>query len=305
MAPASTPARVSCLASRPAPCLVRTKNRVRSGRAAISAAIATLSSAGSTNTWWSAATPGSVTGAMACSAGSDRYLVTSRSTSRSRVAENSSRWPPGGVASSSWVTAGMKPRSAMWSASSSTAISTWPRLAARRSIRSMSRPGVATTTSTPRASCSICRPIGAPPYTVVTRTPSRRPSGASTSATWRASSRVGTRTSPRGALGWRGPAAWASRASRGRPKARVLPEPVSARPSTSRPASASGSARAWMAKGAVMPCSPSAATSGPGRPSSANVAGAGAGALSAAVRARSSSDTTGVRGEAGRCGRPW
>ena len=38
----------------------------------------------------------------------------------------------------------------------------------------------------------------------------------------------------------------ASRASIGRPKARVLPEPVWARPSTSRPASASGRVRAWM-----------------------------------------------------------
>ena len=103
----------------------------------------------------------------------------------------------------------------------------------------------------------------------------------------------------RGARDWRRPAWLASRASSGRPKARVLPDPVCARPSTSRPASASGRARAWMAKGALMPCSASAATRGPGRPSSAKVAAAGAGALSAAVRARSSSDTTGVRGGGG------
>ena len=67
-------------------------------------------------------------------------------------------------------------------------------------------------------------------------------------------------------------------------------------------------AKAWMAKGALMPCSASAATRGPGRPSSAKVAAAGAGALSAAVRARSSSETMG-RGAADPrdrpvCGRP-
>ena len=40
----------------------------------------------------------------------------------------------------------------MWSASSSTVVSTAPRSQARRSIRSTSRPGVATTMSTPRSS---------------------------------------------------------------------------------------------------------------------------------------------------------
>ncbi len=36
-------------------------------------------------------------------------------------------------------------------------------------------------------------------------------------------------------------------------KARVLPEPVGARPETSRPASASGSVAAWIGNGVVMP----------------------------------------------------
>ncbi len=44
MAPASTPTLRSCSASRSAPCLVRTKNSVRPGRAAISAAMSTLAS---------------------------------------------------------------------------------------------------------------------------------------------------------------------------------------------------------------------------------------------------------------------
>jgi hypothetical protein len=79
------------------------------------------------------------------------------------VAENSSRWVPSAVMSSSAVTAGMKPRSAMWSASSSTVICSASSVHSRWSMRSCSRPGVATTTSTPRRSWSIWRPIEAPP----------------------------------------------------------------------------------------------------------------------------------------------
>src|SRR6476661_9110014 len=57
------------------------------------------------------------------------------------------------------------------------------------------------------------------------------------------------------------------RASSGRPKASVLPEPVAALPSTSRPASASGRAEVWMANGRWMPRRSRAVTSGWGRPS--------------------------------------
>ena len=59
------------------------------------------------------------------------------------------------------------------------------------------------------------------------------------------------------------------RATSGRLKARVLPLPVRPRPSTSRPASVSGSVATWIGKGASMPCAASAATSGAGTPSSA------------------------------------
>ena len=81
---------------------------------------------------------------------------TSRSMALSKVAENSSRCPPAGTASRIWVTAGRKPRSAMWSASSSTAISIRLRSTAPCSIRSISRPGVATTMSTPRWKARSC-----------------------------------------------------------------------------------------------------------------------------------------------------
>ena len=92
----------------------------------------------------------------------------------------------------------------MWSASSSTTTSTRVRSAAPWSIRSISRPGVATTMSTPRSNALSCGPYGMPPATSVRLRPWRRASGASTSATWSASSRVGTstrdRAQPAGAL---------------------------------------------------------------------------------------------------------
>ncbi len=51
----------------------------------------------------------------------------------------------------------------MWSASSRTVISTLPSVQAPRSSRSISRPGVATTMSTPFRSPLIWRPYGTPP----------------------------------------------------------------------------------------------------------------------------------------------
>ena len=67
--------------------------------------------------------------------------------------------------------------------------------------------------------------------------------GSSTSATWTASSRVGTSTRPSGALG---SATSVMRASIGTPNASVLPDPVSARPHTSRPCIATGIASVWI-----------------------------------------------------------
>ena len=105
-----------------------------------------------------------------------------------------------------------------------------------RSSRSWRRPGVATTTSTPRASAFIWRSMPAPPYTASTSVLVPQHRAWSWFCTWEASSRVGTRTR---ALGRRG-AAFSTRASMGRPKAMVLPEPVGALPQTSRPARSVG-----------------------------------------------------------------
>ena len=112
----------------------------------------------------------------------------------------------------------------------------------------------------------------APPITVVTLSDSARASGVRASATWLASSRVGTSTSARGRDGSRRILEVARAASIGRPKAIVLPLPVRPRPRTSRPASESGNVALWIGKGVVMPLRSSAVTRGAGTPRSANPA---------------------------------
>src|SRR3954471_2356906 len=211
---------------------------------------------------------GEAAGATEWVTGLWRYLRTSLSTSPSSVAENSSRCPLEGIWSSSAETAGMKPRSHMWSASSRTVICTSCSEQAPRSMRSVSRPGVATSRSTPRRSAWICLVIDMPPTTVLACRPTLRPSGASASWTCAASSRVGTRMSAAGRFG--AAERPASLARSGSPKAIVLPEPVCPRPSTSRPARASGRQAAWIGNGVVMPRRSSAETSLSGMPSSAN-----------------------------------
>ena len=122
------------------------------------------------------------------------------------------------------VTPGRKPRSAMWSASSSTVISTSSRRTMPCFIRSSRRPGQATTMSTPARSAATCGRWLTPPKTVVTLRPQR----------------LGQRLDGRGDLGRelagrredeaaraaraaRPPAAPARRATSGRAKAMVLP----------------------------------------------------------------------------------
>src|SRR5260221_5418169 len=96
------------------------------------------------------------------------------------------------------------------------------------------------------------------------------PSGASTSVTCTASSRVGTSTSACGCPAGAGPRA-RTRSSSGSPNASVLPDPVFALPQTSRPASPSASASCWKAKGSTIPRSLSAPTRSAESPRSANV----------------------------------
>ncbi len=88
----------------------------------------------------------------------------------------------------------------------------------------------------------------------------RRPPGRPVPWSAPAPGRAGRRGGAGGA-GRRQPAGRPAWSAPGRPKASVLPEPVWALPSTSRPVSASGSARAWIANGASIPCAARAATS--------------------------------------------
>jgi hypothetical protein len=79
------------------------------------------------------------------------------------VAENSTVWRSAGVSCRIASMSSAKPMSSISSASSSTTI--WTSLSRNvpRLMWSSARPGVATTTSTPRSSARSCRPIGCPP----------------------------------------------------------------------------------------------------------------------------------------------
>ena len=83
---------------------------------------------------------------------------------------------PSGVWSSRRLTAGRKPRSAMWSASSSTVTST-AEVGVARPMRSSSRPGQAMTMSTPSRSLLYLRPGLTPPKMVTDRRSSALASG--------------------------------------------------------------------------------------------------------------------------------
>ena len=161
---------------------------------------------------------------------------------------------------------GKNPMSAMRSASSTTTISSLATDTACRSIRSMSRPGVATMMSKPALIFLIWASMGAPPYTGARSSRRHRASGRSSLATCKASSRVGTRIRPR--------TQWESARERfstmGRPKARVLPDPVLALPHTSLPTSASGMVRVWMGNGVWMPRLLSVATRSEATPKTRN-----------------------------------
>ena len=167
-------------------------------------------------------------------------------------------------------TCGVKPSSAMRSASSRMATEILSRLTSSAFMRSMRRNGVATMSSTPFSSSSICLSREAPPYTASTFMPQALAMGSRTSATCNASSRVGTSTRP---CGKRGAAFFAMRESAGTPKARVFPLPVRARPHTSWPFMATGMASVWMANGAAKPAAARPASISAGTPRAAKAVG--------------------------------
>ncbi len=130
-----------------------------------------------------------------------------------------------------------------------------------------------------------------PPQTTFIRRPTTSPYGWSASATCMASSRVGVRMTARGLCFSVRPPASVARV--GRPKERVLPEPVRPRPRMSLPARASGMVAAWIGKGVVTPFCASLRTMPSGSPRSEKV-GSGASAASgdSAVAGASAASTT-------------
>ncbi len=180
----------------------------------------------------------------------------------------------------------------MWSASSSTLISTSPRWQWPCSIRSSRRPGQATTTSARSRRAATCGCCETPPKIAVTLRPVAWASGARTAWTWLASSRVGTSTSPRGRHAMVCPSA--SLAASGMENPSVFPDPVRPRPRMSRPARASGSVATWIGNGCVIPPLASAAASGAGTPREPNVT-RGEGVLPVRFRCRAARGFSGSR----------
>ena len=119
-----TPLLLSWRASALAPCLVRVKTTVRPGALVRSTSTGTRCSRWTCSTWWAIVRDRRLRRVGLVGHRVRQEPLDQHVDAVSRVAENSSRWPPRGVCSSSRRTAGRKPRSAMWSASSSTVIST-------------------------------------------------------------------------------------------------------------------------------------------------------------------------------------
>ena len=118
-----------------------------------------------------------------------------------------------------------------------------------RSNRSMRRPGVAISTSTPRSSAAIWSPIDTPPISSAIESLWYLPYFSKFSATWAASSRVGSRIRLRGIRARLRP--WASTSIIGSTKLAVLPVPVWATPIKSFIIRTDGIACAWMGVGSV------------------------------------------------------
>ena len=162
------------------------------------------------------------------------------------VAENNTVWRSLGSEPRIVSMSSAKPMSSISSASSSTTVRIPSTSSERRPRWSRTRPGVPTTTWTPRSSDCSCRKIGCPPYTGTTLTPSLRPYLKIASETCIASSRVGTRTR---AVAVGRPRPIVSECSNGRANAAVLPVPVAACPTRSRPSTRCGIVSRWTGVG--------------------------------------------------------
>ena len=160
----------------------------------------------------------------------------------------------------------MNPMSAILSASSRTTIPTSSRRSAPLSSRSISLPGHATSISTPCFRFLSWPLYGVPPYTDRTPRPADLANGCNTLRICSASSLVGVRTRDVGLLD----SASEVLEIRGKPKARVLPEPVGALQHTSLPCMAAGIASICTSKGSIMPSSRKISTKRGSTPKSEN-----------------------------------
>ena len=178
-----------------------------------------------------------------------RNLSASFLISGGMVAEKKSVWRKGGRRPAIFSTSGMKPISSMRSASSITSTLQSASKILPRSNRSIIRPGVAISTSTPRSSAACWSLNDSPPINSAWVRRVFAPYLMKFSATCWASSRVGSRISDRGMRALARPLAKMS--IMGRVKLAVLPVPVCAQPSTSRPIRTMGIACFWIGVGVV------------------------------------------------------
>ena len=163
------------------------------------------------------------------------------------VALKNSVWRVFGSIATMRSTSGMNPMSSMRSASSITSRRVSVSSSPPRSNMSISRPGVAISTSTPRISRSFWSDMLSPPMISAWVSFRYLPYCRKFSATCSASSRVGSRIRLRG---MRARARLPDRMSSiGRVNPAVLPVPVCAQPSRSRPISTQGIAWRWIGVG--------------------------------------------------------
>ena len=169
---------------------------------------------------------------------STRYL-----TDDSMVAEKNIVWRSFGVAPRIRWMLGRKPMSSMRSASSRTTIWIPPSFTRSRLMKSHKRPGVAISTCAPLRTAVNWVFSLRPPTITAERRPLPGAILLKTSLIWMASSRVGLSTRAHAPF-------WcASRSMRGSTKASVLPVPVWAVATTSRPANAGSIA--WACTGVI------------------------------------------------------
>ena len=169
IAAAWMPAWSSWRATLSAPCLVRVKTIARSMSSVrrTSTSAWRLASRSISRTFCSIRSIGLEAGATAISCGLFRKSSASARIGFGMVADSSTVWRSRGRLARIWRIAGRKPRSSMWSASSSTTVVVWSRRMAPPCMWSIRRPGVATRMSTPRAMLRTCGNGRTPPTTTV------------------------------------------------------------------------------------------------------------------------------------------